>query len=153
LGIYYHGSIKRHAHELLATHLGDLLSLKQLKLPVKVVVFNNASLAFVELEMKAAGLLGFGTDLDNPDFAKIAEAAGALGLRVEFPEQLRPALEQALAHDGPALVDVAVNRQELSMPPTIDLQQMTGFGFYLIRAVLNGRGDEVIDLAKTNLFR
>src|SRR5689334_13928162 len=110
----------------IAMLLGNLLSLKQLKLPVKVVVFNNASLAFVELEMKAAGLLGFGTDLDNPDFAKIAEAAGALGLRVEFPEQLRPALEQALAHDGPALVDAAVNRQELSMPPTIDLQQMTG---------------------------
>jgi pyruvate dehydrogenase (quinone) len=133
--------------------LGDLLSLKQLNLPVKVVVFNNASLAFVELEMKAAGLLDFGTDLNNPDFAKIAEASGALGLRVETPEQVGPALEKALAHEGPALVDVVVNRQELSMPPTIDLQQMTGFGLYLIRAVLNGRGDEVIDLAKSNLFR
>jgi pyruvate dehydrogenase (quinone) len=137
----------------IAMLLGDLLSLKQLKLPIKVVVFNNGSLAFVELEMKAAGLVNFGTDLDNPDFAKIAEAAGALGLRVDSPEQVRPALERALAHDGPALVEVAVNRQELSMPPTIDFQQMTGFGLYLIRAVLSGRGDEVIDLAKTNLFR
>jgi pyruvate dehydrogenase (quinone) len=137
----------------IAMLLGDLLSLKQLNLPVKIVVFNNGSLAFVELEMKAAGLLGFGTDLHNPDFAKIAEAAGALGLRVETPEEVDPALKKALEHDGPALVDVAVNRQELSMPPTIDLQQMTGFGLYLIRAVLNGRGDEVIDLARTNLFR
>lgn len=133
--------------------LGDLLSLKQLNLPVKVVVFNNGSLAFVELEMKAAGLLDFGTDLHNPDFARIAEATGALGLRVEAPEQVDPALEKALNHNGPALIDVVVNRQELSMPPTIDLQQMTGFGLYLIRAVLNGRGDEVIDLARTNLFR
>ena len=103
--------------------------------------------------MKADGLLDFGTDLHNPDFAKIAEAAGALGLRVEAPEQVDSALQKVLEHDGPALVDVVVNRQELSMPPTIDLQQMTGFGLYLIRAVLNGRGDEVIDLARTNLFR
>lgn len=137
----------------LAMLLGDLLSLKQLNLPVKAVVFNNGALAFVELEMKAAGLLGFGTDLHNPDFAKIAEGAGVLGLRVDTPEQVDPTLKKALEHDGPALVDVAVNRQELSMPPTIDLQQMTGFGLYLIRAVLNGRGDEVIDLARTNLFR
>jgi pyruvate dehydrogenase (quinone) len=137
----------------IAMLLGDLLSLKQLNLPVKVVVFNNGSLAFVELEIKAAGLLEFGTDLHNPDFARIAEAAGALGLRVETPEQVDPALEKAFEHDGPALVDVVVNRQELSMPPTIDLQQMTGFGLYLIRAVLSGRGDEVVDLARTNLFR
>jgi pyruvate dehydrogenase (quinone) len=74
-------------------------------------------------------------------------------LRVETPEQVDPALEKAFEHDGPALVDVVVNRQELSMPPTIDLQQMTGFGLYLIRAVLSGRGDEVVDLARTNLFR
>ncbi|MBV8898878.1 MAG: ubiquinone-dependent pyruvate dehydrogenase [Verrucomicrobia bacterium] len=137
----------------IAMLLGDLLSLRQLNLPVKVVVFNNSSLAFVELEMKAAGLLDYGTDLHNPDFAKIAEAAGALGLRVETPEQVDPALKKALEHDGPALVEVVVNRQELSMPPTIDLEQMTGFGLYLIRAVLNGRGDEVVDLARTNLFR
>jgi pyruvate dehydrogenase (quinone) len=103
--------------------------------------------------MKAAGLLDFGTDLRNPDFATIAEGAGVLGLRIETPEQVDSTLKKALEHQGPALVDVAVNRQELSMPPTIDLQQMTGFGLYLIRAVLNGRGDEVIDLARTNLFR
>lgn len=137
----------------LAMLLGDLLTLKQLKLPVKVVVFNNSSLGFVELEMKAAGLIDYGTDLVNPNFAKLAESADMVGVRVETPEELRPALSRALAHDGPALVEVLVNRQELSMPPTISLEQAVGFSLYMIRAVLSGRGDEVIDLAKTNLMR
>jgi pyruvate dehydrogenase (quinone) len=133
--------------------LGDLLTLHQLKLPVKVVVFNNSSLGFVELEMKAAGLVDYGTDLVNPDFSKLAESANIFGVRVEKPEELRPALTKALAHDGPALIEVLVNRQELSMPPTISLDQALGFSLYMIRAVLSGRGDEVIDLAKTNLLR
>jgi pyruvate dehydrogenase (quinone) len=137
----------------LAMLLGDLLTLHQLKLPVKLVVFNNSSLGFVELEMKAAGLIDYGTDLVNPNFAKLAESADILGVRVEMPEELRPALSRALAHDGPALVEVLVNRQELSMPPTISLEQAVGFSLYMIRAVLSGRGDEVIDLAKTNLMR
>ena len=137
----------------LAMLLGDLLTLRQLKLPVKLVVFNNSSLGFVELEMKAAGLVDYGTDLVNPNFAKLAESADVFGVRVEKPEELRPALTEALAHDGPALVEVVVNRQELSMPPTISLDQALGFGLYMIRAVLSGRGDEVIDLAKTNLVR
>jgi pyruvate dehydrogenase (quinone) len=137
----------------IAMLLGDLLTLKQMKLPVKVIVFNNGALGFVELEMKAAGFLDFGTELQNPSFAGIAEACGFLGLRVEKPEDVRGALEQAFAYDGPALVDVLVNRQELSMPPTIELAQATGFGLYIMRAVMNGRADEVIDLAKTNLFR
>jgi pyruvate dehydrogenase (quinone) len=137
----------------LAMLLGELLTLRQLKLPVKVVVFNNSSLGFVELEMKAAGLLDFATDLVNPNFAQLAESAGILGLRVEKPEELRPALSEALAHDGPALIDVLVNRQELSMPPTITAEQAKGFSLYMVRAVLSGKGDEVIDLAKTNLFR
>jgi pyruvate dehydrogenase (quinone) len=137
----------------LAMLLGDLLTLHQLKLPVKLVVFNNSSLGFVELEMKAAGLVDYGTDLVNPNFAKLAESANIFGVRVEKPEELRPALTEALAHDGPALVEVVVNRQELSMPPTISLDQALGFGLYMIRAMLSGRGDEVIDLAKTNLKR
>ena len=137
----------------LAMLLGDLLSLKQLDAPVKLVVFNNGSLGFVELEMKAAGLLDFATDLSNPNFAKLAEAAGLLGLRAEDPADVRPMIEQALAHPGSALVDVVVNRQELAMPPTIDVAQAVGFSLYMIKAVLSGRGDEVIDLARTNLFR
>jgi len=136
----------------LAMLLGDLLTLRQLELPVKVVVFNNNSLGFVELEMKAAGWLPYGTDLVNPDFAKLAESAGILGIRVEDPKDLRPALATALAHNGPCLLDVVVNRLELTMPPTITAEQAVGFSLYMIRAVLSGRGDEVIDLAKTNLF-
>jgi pyruvate dehydrogenase (quinone) len=137
----------------IAMLLGDLLTLRQLRLPVKIVVFNNGSLGFVELEMKAAGILDFGTDLHNPDFAKIAEAADVLGLKAETPEQVRPMLVEALQHDGPALVEVVVNRQELSMPPTIQVDQMMGFSLYMIKAVLDGRGTEILDLAKTNLLR
>ena len=133
--------------------LGDILTLPQLKLPVKVVVFNNSSLGFVELEMKTAGLVPFGTDLVNPNFARLADAAGILGVRVEKPEELRPALMRMLQHDGPALIDVIVNRQELSMPPSLRADQALGFGLYMAKAVLSGRGDEVIDLLKTNLFR
>jgi pyruvate dehydrogenase (quinone) len=133
--------------------MGDLLSLRQLNLPVKMVVFNNGSLGFVELEMKATGFVSHGTDLVNPDLAGIATAAGVLGLHVDDPEQIQPALEQAFAHNGPALVDVAVNRQELAMPPSLKLDQIVDFNLYMIRAILNGRGDEIIDLARTNLFR
>jgi pyruvate dehydrogenase (quinone) len=137
----------------IAMLLGDILTLPQHQLPVKIVVFNNSSLGFVEQEMEAAGLVSFATHLLNPDFARLAEAAGILGIRVEKPEDLRPALTKALQHDGPALVDVIVNRQELSLPPTITAQQALGFSLYMVKAVLNGRGDEVIDLVKTNLFR
>jgi pyruvate dehydrogenase (quinone) len=137
----------------LAMLMGDLLSLRQLGLPVKIIVFKNDSLAFVELEMKAAGILDFGTDLHNPDFAKMAEAAGLMGLTADTPDQVRPMLTQALKHDGPALIEVPVSRQELSMPPTITLEQMTGFSLFMLKAVLSGRGDEIIDLARTNLFR
>jgi len=133
--------------------MGDLLTLKQHKLPVKVIVFKNNSLAFVELEMKAAGILEYGTDLRNPDFAKIAEGAGLLGLRAETPDQIEPMIAQALKHDGPALVEVLVSRQELSMPPTISFEQAKGFGLFMLKAVLSGRGDEIIDLAKVNVFR
>jgi pyruvate dehydrogenase (quinone) len=137
----------------IAMLLGDLLSLRQLQLPVKVIVFKNDALAFVELEMKAAGIVDFGTDLQNPNFAKLAESAGVLGLRAETPEQVRPMITEALRHDGPALLEVLVNRQELSMPPTITLDQMKGFSLFMLKAVLSGRGDEIVDLAKTNLFR
>ena len=137
----------------LAMGMGDLLTLKQHELPVKVIVYRNDSLAFVELEMKASGFVDFGTDLHNPDFAAMAEGAGVLGLRAETPEQVEPMIAQALKHDGPALVEVLVSRQELSMPPTITLEQAKGFGLFMAKAVLSGRGDEIIDLARVNLFR
>jgi pyruvate dehydrogenase (quinone) len=137
----------------LAMLMGDILSLKQLNLPVKIVVFNNSSLAFVELEMKAAGILDFATDLKNPNFADIARAAGLFGVRVEDPGEFQESMKRALEYDGPALVDVVTARQELAMPPTIELKQAVGFSVYMAKAVLSGRGDEIVDLAKTNLFR
>jgi pyruvate dehydrogenase (quinone) len=137
----------------LAMLMGDILSLKQLNLPVKIVVFNNSSLAFVELEMKAAGILDFATDLKNPNFADIARAAGLFGVRVEDPGELQESVKRALEYDGPALIDVVTARQELAMPPTIELKQAVGFSVYMAKAVLSGRGDEIVDLAKTNLFR
>jgi len=133
--------------------LGDLLTLRQLNLPVKVVVFRNDSLSFVELEMKASGFLDFGVELKNPDFAALAQAAGLLGLKAETAKDVRPMLQQAFKHDGPALVEVLVHRQELSMPPTITFEEATGFGIFMLKAVLSGRGDEIVDLAKVNLFR
>ena len=133
--------------------LGDLLSLRQHKLPVKIIVFSNSALSFVELEMKAAGILGDGTELVNPDFVALAQAAGVFGVRVEDPADLKEAVTAAFEHKGPALVDAVVNRAELSMPPTIKLDQAVGFNLWALKAVLNGRGDEVIDLAVSYLIR
>jgi pyruvate dehydrogenase (quinone) len=137
----------------LAMLMGELLTLRQHDLPVKIVVFKNDSLAFVELEMRANGFLDFATHLHNPDFTKIAEGAGILGLKVETPDLVEPAIAQALKHDGPALVEVSLSRQELSMPPTITYEQARSFGLFMLKAVLSGRGDEIIDLARVNLFR
>ena len=135
----------------LAMLLGDLLSLKQLNLPVKVIVFDNAVLGFVALEQKAGGFLPVNTALENPDFAAIAEASGILGIRVDASTTLEDALRRALAHDGPALVQVRIATQELAMPPAIELEQVKGFSLYALKAVLNGRGDELVELAKTTL--
>jgi pyruvate dehydrogenase (quinone) len=137
----------------LAMMLGDLLTLRQQKLPIKIVVFNNGALAFVELEMKAAGIVNYATDLDNPSFAALANAIGIHGVRVEQPNDLENGLRTAFATSGPALVEVMVNRQELSLPPNISLDQMKGFSLYMAKSVLSGRGDEIIDLAKTNLIQ
>ncbi|WP_342570162.1 ubiquinone-dependent pyruvate dehydrogenase [Paenibacillus sp. FSL R5-0749] len=133
--------------------MGDLLTLKQHNLPIKVVVFNNGALGFVELEMKAAGFLESGTELVNPNFAMVAQAMGMEGIRVEDPAELEGAVQRAFQHDGPVLIDVVVNRQELSLPPKIEFKQAEGFTLWMMKAVLNGRGDEIIELAKTNLLR
>ncbi len=132
--------------------LGELLTLRQHHLPVKVVVFNNGALGFVELEMKAAGLLEYATDLVETDFAAIARAAGLRGIRVESSSALRPALEEAFAAPGPAVVDVRVNRLELSKPPKLAWAEVSGFSLYLMKAVLSGQGDEVVELGKRALF-
>jgi pyruvate dehydrogenase (quinone) len=133
--------------------MGDILTLKQQKLPVKIVIFNNGTLGFVEMEMKAAGYLETGVALDNPDFAAMANAIGLHGRRVEDPGDLEEAVRDVLAHDGPALLDVVTNRQELSMPPKLMAEQVKGFSLYVMRAVMSGRGDSVLDLAKSNVWR
>jgi len=133
--------------------MGDLLTLKQLNVPVKIVIYNNSALAFVELEMKATGDLPFQTGLDNPNFAALAESVGIRGIRVADPGDLQAALREALAHPGPVVVDAVVNRTELSMPPTIELKQAKGFSLYALKAIMSGRGDELVELATSNLLR
>ena len=135
----------------LAMLLGELITLRQRHLPVKVVVFNNGALSFVELEMKAAGIVTYGTDLDNPDFAGIARAAGLFGVRVDKADQLENALTEAFAHDGPALVEVATARYELSLPPKLTYGQIKGFTLYATRTILSGGGEELVELTRTNL--
>jgi pyruvate dehydrogenase (quinone) len=132
--------------------MGDLITLTQMKLPVKVVIFNNGVLGFVALEMKASGFVETGVDLQNPDFAAMARAMGIHAVRVEDPGELQNAIRDVLDHDGPAVLDVVTATQELSMPPTITVEQVKGFSLWVLRAVMSGRGDEVLDLAKTNLL-
>jgi pyruvate dehydrogenase (quinone) len=133
--------------------MGDILTLMQMELPVKVVVFHNSKLGFVDMEQKVAGYLPVGVDLKNPDFAKMAESIGILGVRVEDPGDLKDAVARVLAHKGPALLDVLTNPLELSMPPKIEFEQAYGFSMFMLKAVLRGRGGELVQLAKTNIFR
>jgi pyruvate dehydrogenase (quinone) len=133
--------------------MGDFLSLVQLGLPVKVVVFNNGALGFIELEQKSTGFLPFGTEFKNPNFAAMAEAAGVRGIRLEDPGEVEAGIAAALNHNGPVLVDAVVNRTELAMPPAVTMEMAKGFTLYMVKAVMSGRGDELIDLARTNLWR
>jgi pyruvate dehydrogenase (quinone) len=133
--------------------MGDFLTLAQLGLPVKVVVFNNGTLGFVELEQRATGFLDFATAFQNPNFAAMAAAAGIRGIRLENPGDVEAGIAAALAHNGPVLVDAVVNRNELSIPPRITVEMAKGFTLYMLKAVMSGRGDEVLDLAVSNLWR
>jgi len=133
--------------------MGDFLTLAQAGLPVKIVVLNNGTLGFVQMEMVANGFLDVGCDLKNPDFAKMAEAVGIKGIRVEDPHDLEAALVEAFKHPGPALVDVVSVTQELAMPPKTTLDEAYRFSMFMVRAVLDGRGRELIQLAKDNLVR
>ena len=131
--------------------IGELLTLRQQHLPVKVVVFNNGALSFVELEMKAVGLVTFATDLDNPSFAEVARAVGLHGIKIERPSELEDGLRAGLAHDGATVIEVMTERQELSLPPGITAGQATGFALWATRSVLSGRGDEVLEVSKANI--
>ena len=120
---------------------------------MKVIVFNNGALGFIELEQKSTGFLPFGTGFKNPNFAALAEAAGVRGIRLEDPAAVETSVTAALSHPGPVLIDAVVNRTELAMPPTVTLEMAKGFTLYMVKAVMSGRGDELVDLAKTNLWR
>jgi pyruvate dehydrogenase (quinone) len=132
--------------------MGDFLSLAQLGLPVKVVVFNNSALGFIEIEQKSTGFLDFGTNFKNPNFAAMAEASGVRGIRLEDPADVDAGIAAALAHDGPVLVDAVVSRTVLPVPPAITAEMAKGFTLYMVKAVFNGRGDDLIDLARSNLW-
>ena len=133
--------------------MGELLSIVQLKLPVKIVLLNNGTLGFVELEMKASGFLDFGCDLTNPNFAALAESVGIKAIRVSDPKDLRKAATEILNHPGPAVLEVMTPRQELVMPPTTTIEQAKHFGLFMMKAVLDGRAAQIVDLAKVNLQR
>lgn len=131
--------------------MGDFLTLVQHDLPVKVVLFNNSALGMVELEMMVAGLPAYGTTNHNPDFAAIARAAGAYGVRVEKPKQLEGALKDAFKHKGPALVDVVTDPNALSIPPKISADMVTGFALSASKIVLDGGVGRMVQMARSNL--
>jgi len=133
--------------------MGEFVTLVQKDLPVKIIVLNNGTLGFVELEMKANGFLDSECGLKNPNFADMANAMGILGLRVERPQQIEEAIKRALSHEGPALVDIVSTRQELIMPPTTTFEEAKQFGIFTLKAVMDGRFGQLVDLAKVNLLR
>jgi len=133
--------------------MGDFLSLVQLGLPVKVVVFNNGALGFIEIEQKSSGFLDTGTSFKNPNFAAMAEAVGVRGIRLETPVEVDGGIAEALAHDGPVLVDAVVSRLVLPIPPSITVEMAKGFSLYMIKAVIDGRGEDLVDLARANLWQ
>ena len=133
--------------------MGDLLTIRQYKLPVKIVIFNNGLLGFVALEMKVQGYPPFATDLDNPDFALMAEAIGIKGISVRRPDQVAPAIAEALAHNGPVLLNMYVNPSELSMPPSLKVEQAKGFSLYMWRQMMDGQLGEAVETIKTNFLQ
>jgi pyruvate dehydrogenase (quinone) len=140
-----------------AAHLGrqwaERYGSQQLGLPVKVVAFNNSAPGFVELEQTSTEFLNFGTELSNPNFAAMAAAVGIRGIRLEEPSEVADGIARAIAHDGPVVVDAVVNRTDLAMPPLITVEMAFGFSLYMAKTIMNGRADEIVDLAKTNLWR
>jgi pyruvate dehydrogenase (quinone) len=134
----------------LAMMMGELLTVAQYQLPIKIVLFDNHRLGMVELEMEAAGLPHFGCELQNPNFAALAQAVGLTGIRVEDPAEVRPALEQALAAKGPVLVDVVTDPNVLSLPPKATVQQAAGFAMAMTKMTFAGEVDDVVDTVMAN---
>jgi pyruvate dehydrogenase (quinone) len=132
--------------------MGEILTLVQYQLPIKVIILNNGVLGFVQLEMFAIGFMNYGVDLKNPNFAKLAEAVGIKGIRIEDPADVAKGLQEAFDYNGPVIVDVVSNSYELIMPPAIKIEQAKGFSLFALTAVMNGKGDILMDLAKADLW-
>ncbi len=130
--------------------LGDLATVTQYKLPVKIIVFNNRSLGMVKLEMEVAGIPDWQTDMHNPDFAMVAQAMGMKGFTVRDPEDVKQALKEAFMFKGPALVNIMTDRNALAMPPKVEFEQVKGMALSMTKLILNGRMDEVLDTVKAN---
>jgi pyruvate dehydrogenase (quinone) len=131
--------------------MGDLLTLAQYDLPIKLIVYNNSTLGMVKLEMRVAGYRDFGVDVKPSDFAKLAEAVGIRGTRIEDSGNLKKTLETALRHNGPGLIDVVTNPDALALPPRIDVKEIAGYGLYVAKQTLHGRFFESVDELKGNL--
>ena len=134
----------------LSMMMGDLMTIVQYNLPIKIVLFNNRSLNMVKLEMQVAGIPDIETDMLNPDFVKLAEAMGMYGIQINDPADVRPALEKAFLQDGPALITIQTDPNALAMPPKLEFDQMKGFAFYMGKMMISGRVDEIFKIIKSN---
>ncbi len=130
--------------------LGDLATIHQYQLPIKIIVFNNRTLGMVRLEMQVAGLPDNQTDMVNPDFAKVGEAMGITSENIHEPNDVEAAIQRAFAHNGPYLLNVFTNPNALAMPPKIEMNQMIGMTKAMTKLMLGGKIDEVIDTIKSN---
>lgn len=130
--------------------LGDLATITQYNLPIKIIVFNNRSLGMVKLEMEVAGLPDWQTDMHNPDFAMVAQAMGMKGITVKDPDDVKQAIREALAFKGPALINIFTDPNALAMPPKIEFDQVKGMALSMTKLILNGRMEEVLDTVKAN---
>jgi len=130
--------------------LGDLMTIVQYKLPVKIIIFNNRSLGMVKLEMEVAGIPDLETDMLNPDFTKVAEAMGMPGITITDPDEVKSELEKAFLIDGPVLITVQTDPNALAMPPKLEFDQMKGYALYMGKMMLSGRMDEVFNMISSN---
>jgi pyruvate dehydrogenase (quinone) len=131
--------------------MGELLTAGGLDIRVKLMVFNNSTLGMVRAEMEVAGYPPFGTDVSNPDFGALAKVVGLHGERVERAEDIRPAIERALAYEGPALIDFVTDPRALAMPPTTEVGQVEGMALAMTKLVFAGDTTEVLETIKSNL--
>jgi pyruvate dehydrogenase (quinone) len=134
----------------LSMMMGDLMTIVQYKLPVKIIVFNNRTLGMVKLEMEVAGIPDRETEMINPDFTKIAEAMGMMGITISDPEDVKSGLEKALQYEGPVLVTIQTDPNALAMPPKLEFEQMKGMALYMGKMMLSGRMDDAFDIISSN---